>query len=120
MDYCDGIIKAVGLVKYARFAKRDGLDLAMIDKFAKCGGVNYANASHRVKATLRAAGSEEYVRELGGNLYKYGILPSDVIKLIGRSPGQFKVRLAPSADAVERFWEQFFSSETDTPKMNRS
>ena len=112
LDYCDGIIKAVGLVKYTRFAQRDGLDLHMIDKFANIGGTTYENASRCVKDVLRAAGSEKFVKNLGGNLFKYGILPSNVIKLIGRSPGQFKLRLAPSPDEVELFWQEFFSSAT--------
>ena len=112
LDWSDGIVNAVGLVRYSRYAKRDGLNLEMIDKFANCGGSNYENAAKHLKEVLRAAGSEEMVTHISDNVYKYGILPSDIIKLIARSPDQFKLRLAPSTDEIELFWQDFFSSES--------
>ena len=118
LDYCDGVIQAVGVVRYARHAQRDGLSLQMIDRFANCGGSTFENCARDLKEVLRSAGSEEFVTELGGPIYKFGILPSNVIKLIGRTPGQFKKRLAPSADAMQLFWEDFFSSETGMAYKN--
>lgn len=112
LDYCDGIIKAVGLVKYMRYAQRDGLNICMVEKIARCGGLHYENASRNVKDLLRSCGSEDFVTNLNGSYFKWGVLPSNVIKLIGRTPGQFQKRLAPSADDVELFWTEFFSSET--------
>ena len=52
------------------------------------------------------------ITQLSGQVYKYSLLPSDIIKLIARSPGQFKLRLAPSTDDILLFWQDLFASET--------
>ena len=109
-DYSDGLITAVGVVKYARYAQRDGLSLPMLDKFAACGIDDFQNCARHFKDLLRENGAEDYVIDLDGPVFKNGVLPSSVIKLIARSEHQFKMRLAPSADECQLFWEQFFSS----------
>ena len=68
MDYCDGEIRAVGLVRYARNAQRDGLSLHMIDRFANCGGSEFQNCFKQLKEVLRQAGSEQFITELAGPL----------------------------------------------------
>ena len=118
IDWADGATTSVGLVKYCRMAQRDGNNLPMIEKFAACGSADYHNSASDLKALLEAAGSTLNIVELTGPIYKFGILPSSVIKLIARSEQQFKLRLAPSADEIQLFWEEFFSSEAGIAYKN--
>ena len=106
------MITAVGLVKYSRMAQRDGLEVETINKFAACGGNHYANSAKHLRNLLRAAGSDNCIKELAGPVYTVCLLPSSIIKMIGRCPGQFKLRLAASTVEMEKFWEGLFGSES--------
>ena len=112
LDWCDGILWTTGLVSYARAAQRDGLNLPMLNRIAQLGGLSGANCAKDMKTLLGQAGVSENITPLSGPLYKHCILPSTMIKLIARSPNQFKMRLAPSRAAVELFWQELFSSDS--------
>ena len=112
MDWSDGVVFTVGLVRYARSAKRDGLDLPMMNKFADLGTERFGGVGRDMKTLLRDAGVYANITALDGPLFKQCILPSTVVRLIARSETQFKMRLAPSTTEMQLFWEQFFSSES--------
>ena len=109
LDWADGALHANGVVKYSRFAVRDGLQTPMLERFAKCGGENFENTPTRFKELLREAGSERKITALDGPIFKFGLLPSEVIKLIPLDETKFKLHLAPHD--MKEFWEIFFSSE---------
>ena len=110
LGWCDGVIFTAGLVHYARQAQRDGLNLPMIQTIGELGGPSAANCAKDMKTLLANCGVTAKITPLSGPIYTCCILPSTMIKLISRSPTQFKMRLAPSSAAIQLFWEEMFSS----------
>lgn len=108
IDWADGLISAAGLLRLTKAAINDGLDLPMLIKIAESGDVH--NAARGLKLLLEAGGVCENITTLNGSTYSGCILPSTVIKLIGRSEENFKMRLAPSKRECLEFWQDFFST----------
>ena len=110
MEWSDGAISAKGVSRVSRSAKRDGLNIKMIDLLAQLGSDNFANASRDLFTLLEHSGVASNITETGGEVFKHCILPTTVVKLISRSRSAFKRHLCPSQETCKRFWRDFLST----------
>ena len=111
LDYADGLKSSLGVARTCLAARRDGLNLTMLDKLADIGTTDMIRCSTRLHKLLQESGCYDHVKATGGSVYTHCILPSEVIKLIARRPDKFRMHLAAHREACRTFWRGFLSSK---------
>ena len=110
LQWGDGDINAVALAKVARAAKRDGINIAMIDKLSQVGTETMGNCARDLTDLLKETGALSHVSRTGGEIFTHCILPSEILKLVGRSREKFKRHIAPNRNVLRQCWREFLSS----------
>ena len=111
LDWSDGQISSVALVRLCRAARRDGVDIPMLVKLANCGSANLTHCYEQLKdLVLIGSGINDLLTPLSGPLYSWCIRPTTIFKMISKYPRQFKLQIAPSAESCKAFWRDLFST----------
>ena len=111
LDWSDTNISAVGVVRTCRAGRRDGIDIPMNSKLADLGTENLRNCNRDLDDLLTASGAYSHVAETKGNCFTHCLPPTEIVKLLAKTPSKFKEHLAPNAEACRHFWRSMFSSE---------
>ena len=111
LDWSDTNKTAVGVVRTCRAGRRDGINIPMNSKLADLGTENLKNCNKELDTLLTASGAFSHTRETFGDHFTHCLLPTEVVKLLAKSPGKFKEHLAPNAEVCREFWRSMFSSE---------
>ena len=111
LDWSDANSTAVGVAKTCRAGQRDGINIAMNNKFASLGTDSFKNCNRDLDDLLKGVGAYDHVVETNGSCFTHCIPPTEIVKLLGKRPEKFKMHLAPSKDACREFWRGLFSSE---------
>ena len=112
LEWSEGCISSVGLVRICRAAKRDGNEIPMLLKLANLGSDSYSNVLTRFKThILEKGGILDMITPLDGNQYSGCVLPSTIIKMLRSNPQRMRLRLGLDKANLRQFWTQLFSSE---------
>ena len=112
LEWSDGSISSVGLVRISRAARRDGNEIPMLLKLANLGSENYSNVLTRFKShILEKGGISDMISPIEGNQCSHGVLPSTIIKMMRSNPQRMRLRLGLDKTKLREFWTGLFSTK---------
>ena len=105
MDFCDGWTSACRVQARLHGSQKDGLQHAMICRFAAIAGGQHAQ--HGIFKELEKCGILDYITCLGAS--EHMIYPSAWFRLIHQYPREFRLRLGADARRLREFWSEFLT-----------
>ena len=111
MEWSDGNISSVGLVRISRAARRDGNLIPMLSKLCDLGTDDFKNVFREFRThILDKGGIFRRLTPIPRSKYTHGILPSTILKILAESPNQFRLRLGADEERLKAFWTDIFST----------
>ena len=116
-EYGNGELLPQPMSRLARAAKRDGLDIQMIETLANLGTENchypdvLLNCARDTGKLLDDCGVADHVTPTDGPHFKWCVPPTEVVRLVSQDDASFKKHLCPSKEACTQFWRDFLSTE---------
>ena len=111
LDWSDGALSSVGVVRHARAARRDGNQVPMLNGVASLGSSNYNNCYREFKDEIIVKGGiYAQMTSLPGPIFNHCVLPSIILRILSQRPSSFRNYLGAERSIVRQFWTSLFST----------